>query len=343
MTVAGVRADNPPPVRFPPLSAASHVSGMPLPISRRKALHEWTLYFFVVPSLVLVLTFAYYPAISAIYHSFFLWHGGNAKRFIGLRNFQDALHDTTLWSSFGIVGVLIVANVFKLIPSIGLAVLVHRLKSSRSQYLYRVLLVLPMIVPGLVTLFIWKSFFDPNFGLVNRLLDFTHLKDLLIALDARLFHWEIFRAGVPIGWLSQPQLILPALILWGFPWIGAVGVLIYLSGLQAIGTEVYEAAELDGAGSWALFKHIELPLITTQVRLTLVLLVIGTLQGFGLQFLLLGPSGGAAGRGMTPGLWMYNQAFIAGDFGYACAIGMILFVFILILTLVNNKFVRVTK
>ena len=89
-------------------------------------------------------------------------------------------------------------------------------------------------------------------------------------------------------------------------------MLIYLAGLQAIGTEVYEAVELDGAGSWQLFKSIELPLITSQVRLTLVLLIIGTLQGFGLPFLLLGPAGGAGARGMTPGPWMYNRAFIAG-------------------------------
>ena len=316
---------------------------MSLPISRQKALLEWKLYLFVVPSLVLVLTFAYFPAVSAIYHSFFRWQGGNAKQFIGLQNFAGLLHDGALWTSFETVGVLMVANVFKLIPSIALAVLVHRLKSSRSQYLYRVLLVLPMIVPGLVTLFIWKSFFDPNFGLINRMLDFTHAKGLLVALDTNLFHWDVFRTGVPIGWLSQPKLILPALILWGFPWIGAVGVLIYLAGLQAIGMEVYEAAELDGAGSWQLFRHIELPLITTQMRLTLVLLIIGTLQGFGLQFLLLGSSGGAGGRGMTPGLWMYNRAFVAGEFGYACAVGMVLFVFILVLTFLNNKFVRVAR
>ncbi len=316
---------------------------MPLPISPRKALHEWKLYFFVVPSLVMVLTFAYFPALSAVYHSFFTWHGGNAKQFIELQNFRRAFGDVTLWNSFETVGILIVANIVKLIPSIGMAVLVHRLKSAKSQYLYRVLLVVPMIVPGLVTLFIWKSFFDPNFGLINRVLDFTHLKGVLVGLDANVFHWGVFRDGIPIGWLSQPKLILPALILWGFPWIGAVGVLIYLAGLQAIGTEVYEAAELDGAGSWQMFKQIELPLITSQVRLTLVLLIIGTLQGFGLQFLLLGSGGGAGGRGMTPGLWMYNRAFLAGDFGYACAIGMILFVFILALTFLNNKYVRVAK
>ena len=312
-------------------------------ISRRKALHEWRLYLFVVPSLFFVLLFAYFPAVSAVYHSFFFWQGGEAKRFVALKNFRDALGDATLWSSFVTVGVLIVANFFKLIPSIGMAVLVHRLKNSRWQYLYRVLLVVPMIVPGLVTLFIWKSFFNPNYGLINRVLDFTHFKSVLVWLDASTFHWGVFREGVPIAWLSQPKLILPAMILWGFPWLQAVGVLIYLAGLQAIGTEVYEAAELDGAGSWQMFKNIELPLITTQVRLTLVLLIIGTLQGFGLQFLLLGPSGGAGARGMTPGLWMYNRAFIAGDFGYACALGMILFVVILLLTFLNNRYVRVAR
>jgi raffinose/stachyose/melibiose transport system permease protein len=138
-------------------------------------------------------------------------------------------------------------------------------------------------------------------------------------------------------------LIIPALIIWGFPWIGVVGVLIYLAGLQSIGTEVYEAADLDGVSGFQKFIHIEFPLILTQIRLMLILLVIGTIQGYGLQLLLLGDSGGPGGRGMVPGLWMYNRAFIAGEFGYACAIGMILFVFILALTYIQNKYVRVDK
>ncbi len=74
-----------------------------------------------------------------------------------------------------------------------------------------------------------------------------------------------------------------------------------------------------------------------------MLLIIGTLQGYGLQLLLLGQDGGAGGRGMVPGLWMYNRAFIAGEFGYACSIGLVLFVFILGLTLFNNRFVRTEK
>jgi ABC-type sugar transport system permease subunit len=315
---------------------------MAFPITRAKALREWRLYFFVVPSLLMVGVFAYFPAASAIYHSFFDWQGGETKQFIGWGNFQRIWNDGVLWSSFVTVGALILFNLIKMIPSIAMAVMIHRLKSDRWQYLYRVLLVVPMIVPGLVTLFIWKFFFDPNLGLLNRVLDATGLKSVLVQLDQWL-GWGVFYAEVPIGWLSQPELILPALFLWGFPWIGAVGVLIYLAGLQSIGSEIYEAAELDGIGPIQKFFYIELPLILTQVRLSLTLLVISTLQGYGLQLLLLGDSGGPGGRGMTPGLWMYNRAFIAGEFGYACAVGMVLFVFILVLTLINNRFVRVEK
>jgi ABC-type sugar transport system permease subunit len=199
-----------------------------------------------------------------------------------------------------------------------------------------------MIVPSLVTLFIWKFYLDPNLGLLNRVLDATGLKHLLVTIDG-WFGWGVFSADVPIGWLAQPELILPSLFLWGFPWIGAVGVLIYLAGLQSIGREVYEAAELDGVGAVGKFFYIELPLILTQVRLSLTLLIISTLQGYGLQLVLLGDSGGPGGQGMTPGLWMYNRAFIAGEFGYACAIGIILFVFILLLTVLNNRFVRVDR
>lgn len=314
-----------------------------LTLSRRKALNEWKLYLFVLPSLVAICTFSYFPALSALYHSFFEWSGGSIKQFLGLDNFRRILQDAVLWKSFGTIGILIVANLFKMIPAIVVAVLVHRLKSDKSQYWYRVMVVIPMIVPSLVTLFIWKFFFEPNLGVLNNLLDATHIKSLLVALDTNVLHWGVFREGTPIAWLGQPQLIIPSLIIWGFPWVGAVGVLIYLAGLQSIGQEVYEAADIDGVSSFQKFLHIELPLIMTQVRLSLVLMMIGTLQGFGLQYLLLGPSGGPGGRGMVPGLWMFNRAFIAGEFGYACSIGIVIFLAILMLTYINNKYVRVEK
>lgn len=306
---------------------------------RGAAFRDWRLYLFVLPSLVLVVLFAYFPAASAVYHSFFDWQGGESKQYVGWQNFRRAWDDRVLWGSVATVGCLVLFNLVKMLPSIALAVVLHRLRSERWQYVYRVLLVVPMIVPGLVTLFVWKFYLDPNLGLLNRVLDATGLKTVLVALD-RLAGWGVFAEGVPIGWLSQPDLVLPSLFLWGFPWIGAVGVLIYLAGLQTISPDVYEAAEIDGVGSLGKFFHIELPLILTQVRLNLTLLIIATLQGYGLQLLLLGDSGGPGGRGLTPGLWMYNRAFIAGEFGYACAIGLILFGFILALSLVNQRYVR---
>lgn len=315
---------------------------MPKTLSTKKALHEWKLYFFVLPAFLMVVTFVYFPTASAIYHSFFRWSGGEDKEFIGLENFRAVLSDKVFLGSFVTIGILVVANIFKMIPSIAIAVLLHRLRSDRWQYWYRVLLVVPMIIPGLVTLFIWKFFFDPTRGVLNSFLDATGLKALLVALD-QFFGWGIFFPDAPIGWLGQPELIIPSLILWGFPWIGAVGVLIFLAGLQSIGTEVYEAADLDGVTSWQKFTCIEFPLIMTQARLSLMLLIIATLQGYGLQFLLLGESGGAGGAGMVPGLWMFNRAFFAGEFGYACALGLFLFVFILLLSWINNKYVRVEK
>ncbi|MES2308938.1 MAG: sugar ABC transporter permease [Verrucomicrobiota bacterium] len=312
-------------------------------LSRKKALLEWRLYLFILPSILLVGLFCYYPAINAIYHSFFDWQGGDFKQFVGLDNFRRAWNDPTLLHSFGTVFILILANMVKMIPSIFTAVMVHRLTCEKWQYVYRVLLVLPMIIPSMVTLFIWKFFFDPNLGVLNHFLNRTGLQTVLIHLDHFCGWGGVFQTGVPTAWLSTPTLIIPSLILWGFPWIGAIGVLIFLSGLQSIGAEVYEAAELDGVNSFQKFLYIEFPLLMTQVRISLVLMVIGTLRDFYLQFLLLGENGGAGGKGMVPGLWMYNRAFVAGEFGYACAIGIILFGFILILTFIQNKYVRVEK
>jgi ABC-type sugar transport system permease subunit len=296
----------------------------------------------VLPSLAMVLVFCWLPASSAILHAFQEWGGGEDSRFIGLDNFTRLAQDKVFWGSCLTILILVVANVIKLIPSILLAVLIHRMRSEKAQYWYRIAVVLPMIVPALVTLFVWKSFFDANLGALNALLDATGVQSLLVHLDG-LFGWGVFEAGRGAAWLGQPALVIPALILWGFPWIGAVGVLIYLAGLQSIGKEVYEAAELDGANGWQVFWRIELPLILGQVRTTLTLLFIGTIQGFGLPYLLLGEAGGPDGRGMVPGLWMFNRAFYATEFGYACAIGLVLALVIMLLTWLNHRFIKVAR
>lgn len=251
--------------------------------------------------------------------------------------------DQLLWLSFRLIFIMVIANLFTMWPSIFTAVCIHRLRSDRMQYVYRVLFVIPMIIPAMVGLLIWKFFYDPNVGPLNMILNATGLDNVLVWLDKWVLHLGVFVHPFKPAWLGDPSLIIPALIFWGFPWVGAVGVLIYLAGLQNISNDVYEAAELDGVGWWGKFWRIELPLIMTQVRLNLILMVIGTFQAYGFQLILLGPEGGPSNKGMTPGLYMFYQAFQQQNYGYACAIGLSLFFIILLLTVVNQRYVRVEK
>jgi raffinose/stachyose/melibiose transport system permease protein len=258
---------------------------------------------------------------------------------IGIKQTGDQL----LWMSFRLIFIMVAANLLKMWPSIFTAICIHRLKSERFQYVYRVLFVIPMIIPQIVMLLIWKFFYDPNIGILNTVLTKLHIDRLLIWLDTWVFHLGVFTDPFNPAWLGNPHLIIPALVFWGFPWVGVVGVLIYLSGLQNIGNDVYEAAEIDGIGWWGKFWRIELPLIMTQVRLNLILMIVATFQAYSFQYILLGAEGGPQNRGLTPGLYMFYRAFMEQDYGYACAIGLILFVIILTLTAINQRFVKVDK
>jgi raffinose/stachyose/melibiose transport system permease protein len=250
--------------------------------------------------------------------------------------------DRVLWGGFSVISILVVANIVKLMPSIVTAVVIHRLRSETANYWYRVLFVVPMIIPGMVYLLIWKFFFEPT-GIFNMLLEKSGLMTLLAHMDT-WFNWGgVFASGNPPAWLGHPDLVLPAFIIWGFPWVGVVGVLIYLAGLQSISSSVYEAADLDGVGAFGKFLHIELPLIMTQVRINLVMLIIGTFQMYGFILILFGDSGGPNGRVMVPDLLMFRKAFTEAEAGYACCIGLIIFAFILVLSELNNRYVRVEK
>jgi raffinose/stachyose/melibiose transport system permease protein len=307
------------------------------------------LYAFLLPTVVLVALFMYFPAVSGIYYSFFNWNGDELATPVGLENYTRSLtNDPQFGHAFLVVGILFVASLFKMIPSILTAVVIHRITSDKMRYIYRLLFVVPMVIPWMVVLLIWKFFYDPVVGLLNSFLSSTGLMNALVAANGWLVNvgitdLTIFQSGRPPAWLGDHNLIIPSLIFWGFPWIGIIGVLIYLSGLEKIPKSIYECADLDGVGWFGKFLYIELPLIATQVRVNLVLMIIGVLKGYGLILVLLGDDGGPGGAGMVPGLYMYYNAFVKRQAGYACAIGIIMFVVILILTWINNKFVRVER
>ncbi len=294
-------------------------------------------YLWLAPSILLLAVFLYFPAVDGMKAAFYEWNGGAIRRFVGWDNFLRAARDVTLWKSFLLVGILVAANVVRMIPSILTAVAIHRLKSAGASYLYRIAFVIPMIIPEMVWLLIWKYFFDPNLGVLNAVLRATGGLSLLAAMDRSLGWGGLFVEGSDPAWLSHSALIVPSLIIWGFPWIGVVGVLIYLAGLNNIDSSLYEAARVDGAGPVAQFFKIEIPLIATQIRLNFILMIVGTLQAYGLVLVLLGDAGGPGGAGMMPGLYMFRKAFVDREAGYACAIGIILFIFILGVTSLSNR------
>lgn len=300
---------------------------MVVQVSFRKLKNYRSVYLLVASPLALVLVFNYYPIVNGFIHIFYRWDGDMIEEFTGLENIFKVMRDTDLLKSFIVVGIFIVSNLFKMIIPITAAVILHHIINDRANYLYRVMFVIPMVVPAMVFFLMWKYFYEPNAGVLNEI-----LRSLGILKPTEI-----------IQWLSNEKLVIPALIFAGFPWVGAFGVLIYLAGLQNIPEDIYEAAEIDGAGAIRIFWQMELPLIMTQVRINLILMMIGTIQQWQNVYLFVGEAGGPNGSATVPGLLVFREAFSRGYFGYGCAVGFLLFLVTLILTFFNNKFVRTKK
>jgi len=279
------------------------------------------LYVYLIPTFLMLAIFNYYPPISAFYHAFFTWDGNTQLTFVGLGNFVEMAHDADLLASIpNLVALLVVSLVTGLTAPLFVAELIFTLRSARWSYLYRLAFVIPIVAPQIVTILLWQFILDPNVGVLNAVLGPTGLIDPHTA------------------WLGDPRYALYALMLIGFPWVSGVNVLIYLAGLQNIPSSVLEAALLDGATGLRRLRYIDLPLVMGQVKILLVLGVIAGVQGFGLQLVLT--KGGPGFATMVPGYLMYQDAFENGRFGYGSAIGLTLFLVILIFTYINMRFVR---
>jgi len=285
-----------------------------------KRLYQARLYYlFLLPTLAILLIFGFYPPLSALYHAFTNWNGATAE-WIGLQNFKYMLEDSFLIDSvwnmlFLLIAGLITGNAMSLLG----AAFVFNLKNSGMSAFFRYMFILPMVVPGVVVLLLWKSLMDPLTGLFNTVL-------------ASL--------GLPheYGWLGDPAMALSSIVLIGFPWVAGLGFLIYLAGFQSISQEVIEAAKVEGAVGVSRFLRIDLPLVTGQIKLMIVLGIIGGLQGFGVQLVLT--KGGPGSATAVPGWLMYEQAFSYSNFGYASMIGFVIFIVILAITFINMKFIK---
>lgn len=280
----------------------------------------WFCYVMLLGTFSLLITFSYYPAVSALYHSFTIWDGFRPQQWVGMQNYQEIFtSDIIFRKGFANMLLLTVWQVVRssVFPLLG-AALLYRMRNEKLAYFYRLVFVLPLVVPGVVAILVWRQLYEPNFGLFNAILQGMGLP--------------------PSTWLNSPKTALPSLMFMGFPWIDGVGLLIYLAGLLAIPTEIIEAAKMDGASSLRRFFSMELPLIVPQIRLIVVLNVIGSLQSFGWQLLVT--RGGPNNATTVPAWEMYQSAMTEGRFGVASAIGVVLFLLIFVLTLINQSYIR---
>ncbi len=290
---------------------------------RRRLYDSRHAYLFLLPLFIGLLTFSYYPAISGFYHSFCEWSIHGETSFIGLDNYIRLFKDPIFLNSWpAMLKLMIPQLLISIIVPLIMAELIFYIRSSRLQNIFRITVLLPMVAPGVVGALLWRYIYEPSDGLAVTLL--------------RLF--GIVGENVNVDWLGDANLVIGALIFKGFPWIGGSSVLIYMSGLMGIAGEVKEAAELDGCSTIRRIIHVDLPLLSGQIRYFLVFGIIGCLQDYSDQLILT--QGGPGYITYVPGYYMFKSAFTYGNMGYASAIGTILFVLIMLFTLLTFRFVK---
>jgi N-acetylglucosamine transport system permease protein len=274
---------------------------------------------FLLPAILLYGVFVVWPYAQAIYVSLTSWRGvSGSKPFVGLENYQRLWQDERFHEALTRNGQLLI--VLPLV-TIAIALTFAALFTQGSQQIrgagfYRIVFFFPQIIPAVIVGILWSYIYTPNVGLLNGILRAIGLGD------------------VSTSWLTDPTTVLWAIVavaIWS-----SVGfyMVIFLASMQSIPTSFYEAAILDGATRWTSFKDITFPLIWETIRTSVIYLAIAALDFF---ILIVVISGGSttttARRAEVAALYLYNQAFDSSRWGYASAIGVVLLVLTLFLSL----------
>ncbi len=281
-------------------------------------------YLFVLPAVLIFSIFYIYPFISVFTLSLKEWDGITPyAKFIGLLNFKEIiLQDRIWWQSMGNAAyITLIALTFQNALALALALACDR--DIKAGNLYRVVFYIPPILSEVVVGLVWRWIYDGNYGLLN--------------------HWlNILGFGRLVrDWLSDPKTALTAVAIihsWkGFGW----GFIIFLAGLQTIPRELYDAAKVDGASSWQIFRKITIPLMLPVFILVSILTILGTMQVF---VLILSMTGGGPGYHTEVPVTRILASMIGSSrFGYACAQGIIFGVILLVVSFIQIRLSRYMK
>jgi multiple sugar transport system permease protein len=263
---------------------------------------------FISPWLIGFLAFILYPMAASLYYSLCHFNVLSPPRFVGLANYWALLfEDEYFWQSVGNTAYMLLELPLSVVLGIGTALLLNR--STRGIGLLRTVYYLPYVVPSVSCALLWLWLLNADQGLVNALLSLLHIPGPAWLKDA--------------AW-AKPGLVM--MDLWG---VGG-GTVIYLAALQNVPKHLSEAAELDGAGAWARFRHVTLPAISPCVFFLTVTGAIVILQYFTPAFVMT--KGKPENATLFFGLYLFENAFEYFRMGYACAMAWVLLIISLIAT-----------
>ncbi|WP_332090088.1 carbohydrate ABC transporter permease [Paenibacillus sp. GYB003] len=274
-------------------------------------------YLFCAPLIVGVLAFAIYPMFAALYLSFHQTVGNQMSgKWVGANNYAYALHDPIFWQA---IRNTLFMGVFSVALGIGLsfvlATLINSLKWNFGKNVFKAVYFLPNVVSAVATSLLFSFLFYPS-------------KEGLLNFVIGLFGIE------PVGWFTNPSVSRFSIVLMSL-W-GALGynTIIFLAGLQSVPRDLHEAAEVDGANALRRWLHVTIPYLRPIFVFMLVMGTIGSMKRFTDVWLIGGTAGNPGGSLMTVVLYIYRNAFLAGQMGLATAASYLLFLMILVLTAV---------
>jgi multiple sugar transport system permease protein len=297
---------------------------------------------FVLPNFLGFAVFTAWPVLFSLVVSFSNWNLQQTIPFqwVGFRNFQDLMHDAQFWLYFVNTIYFMLAIPLSIAGSLCVAILLSQ--KLKGITLYRTLFYLPSITSGVALMILWKALYNPQFGPINAMIDtvssWLHLgvsaPQWLLATQ-NLLALGVEKVGIVAGQFGLGA--RDAIIIMG-TWtaIGGSNMLLYLAALTNVPQELVEAAELDGAGKWAVFRNVTWPQLAPTTFFIVIMSCIGGLQG-GFEQARVMTNGGPAGTTMTMSYYIFTKAFEEFQIGYASAVSWVLFAIIFAITMVNWK------
>jgi multiple sugar transport system permease protein len=282
--------------------------------------HRGFVFLSLTPIFLLFLVFAIIPIVWGLILSFYQYSPLSADSpFVGLDNFKRLLSDEvflkSVWVTFKFVFIAVLLNlVFTLLIAIG----IQRLQTGWMRDMFRTVFFLPAIAPLAGSAVIWSTMFNKDGGLFNMILLHFHM-------DA-------------VNWLSDPKLALFSVIMMTLWADSGYNIVIFMAGLDSIPTVYYEAATLDGANRWAIFRHVTLPLLNRTTIFISITTIISYFQAFA-QFQVM-TKGEPFNETRVLALNIYDNAFTYSNMGYASAMATVLLVIILVITQLQIKIGR---